>query len=161
MYTLQALFKRARAAAPSVVFFDEIDALAGKRGDHDGGGTERVLSQLLIELDGVQPLNRVIVVAATNRCVLHLFAAVFVYYAWSNQESGLNPCKSAPAQAFYASLRTCTQYSYTCLPCAPQARCDRPCAAAARQTGPACLCAPSRCRLTGCYSEYRAEKHAP
>jgi AAA family ATPase len=68
---LQALFKRARAAAPTIVFFDEIDAIAGKRsGSGSGSGTERVLSQLLIELDGIQPLKRVVVVAATNRCLV-------------------------------------------------------------------------------------------
>lgn len=51
-----------------MVFFDEIDALAGKRGaGGDSKASERVLSQLLAELDGVQPLRRVVVVAATNR----------------------------------------------------------------------------------------------
>lgn len=65
---LQGLFKKARAAAPTVVFFDEVDALAGRRGDgEDCKASERVLSQLLTELDGVQPLRRVVVVAATNR----------------------------------------------------------------------------------------------
>ncbi len=65
---LQALFKKARAAAPTVVFFDEVDALAGRRGaGDDSKASERVLSQLLTELDGVQPLRRVVVVAATNR----------------------------------------------------------------------------------------------
>jgi hypothetical protein len=54
------LFKRARAASPSIIFFDEIDALAIKRGGGDGGEgggsnvTERVLSQLLNEMDGVE-----------------------------------------------------------------------------------------------------------
>ncbi|CAM9665337.1 unnamed protein product [Chrysoparadoxa australica] len=68
---MQTLFKRARAAAPTIIFFDEIDALASRRGGSDGddsaGATERVLTQLLTELDGVQPLKRVITVAATNR----------------------------------------------------------------------------------------------
>lgn len=65
---LQALFKKARAAAPTVIFFDEVDALAGRRGEgEDSKASERVLSQLLTELDGVQPLRRVVVVAATNR----------------------------------------------------------------------------------------------
>jgi len=48
------LFRRARAAAPSIIFFDEIDALASKRGDISAGVSDRVLSQLLTELDGVQ-----------------------------------------------------------------------------------------------------------
>ena len=67
---VQTLFRRARAAAPSVVFFDEIDALAGKRGGSSAGVNDRVLAQLLSELDGIQSSKdsqRVIVVAATNR----------------------------------------------------------------------------------------------
>ncbi|KAI9361474.1 P-loop containing nucleoside triphosphate hydrolase protein [Pilaira anomala] len=63
------VFRKARAASPSIVFFDEIDALTVKRGSGDGGTSvaDRVLSQLLNELDGVEPLVNVTVVAATNR----------------------------------------------------------------------------------------------
>lgn len=73
---VQALFRRARAAAPSIVFFDEIDALAGRRGSSSAGVNDRVLAQLLAELDGIGSFKdkglhsgaqRVIVVAATNR----------------------------------------------------------------------------------------------
>ncbi|KAJ1406879.1 P-loop containing nucleoside triphosphate hydrolase protein [Ochromonadaceae sp. CCMP2298] len=69
---VQALFRRARAAAPTIIFFDEIDALAGKRGDVSSGVSDRVLSQLLTELDGVHGqglggAGHVVVVAATNR----------------------------------------------------------------------------------------------
>ncbi|CAM9124614.1 unnamed protein product [Ectocarpus fasciculatus] len=67
---MQALFKRARAAAPTIIFFDEVDALACKRGgggEAGAGATERVLTQLLTELDGIQPVKRLVVVAATNR----------------------------------------------------------------------------------------------
>eukprot|EP01034_Spumella_vulgaris_P022298 gene22298-28414_t len=64
---IQTLFRRARAAAPSIIFFDEIDALAGKRGDTSSGVGDRVLSQLLTELDGIHGLKQVIVLAATNR----------------------------------------------------------------------------------------------
>lgn len=57
--------------SPSVVFFDELDALAGERGDGGGGGgsnvQERVLAQILTEMDGIVPLNNVTIVAATNR----------------------------------------------------------------------------------------------
>ncbi|KAJ2312858.1 AAA+-type ATPase, partial [Coemansia sp. RSA 2705] len=66
---VREVFRKARAAAPSIVFFDEIDALAVKRGA-SGDGTsvaDRVLSQLLTELDGIEPLVSVTVVAATNR----------------------------------------------------------------------------------------------
>ena len=68
---VQALFRRARAAAPSIVFFDEIDALAGVRGTSDSGVSDRVLSQLLTELDGSGVVDgvgpSVIIVIATNR----------------------------------------------------------------------------------------------
>jgi AAA family ATPase len=65
-----SLFRRARAAAPAIIFFDEIDALAAKRAEGAagaGGVGARVLAQLLHEMDGVQPLSKVLVVAATNR----------------------------------------------------------------------------------------------
>lgn len=65
---VREVFRKARQAAPCIVFFDEIDALAPRRG---GGGegqvTERVVSQLLIELDGIEELKGVVVLAATNR----------------------------------------------------------------------------------------------
>jgi SpoVK/Ycf46/Vps4 family AAA+-type ATPase len=69
---LASLFRRARLASPSVIFFDEVDAIASKRGGSNSGG-ERLLSQLLTELDGIQSKNdaakkqRVVVVCATNR----------------------------------------------------------------------------------------------
>ena len=65
---VREVFKRARQAAPCIIFFDEIDSLAPTRGM--GGGsmvTERVVSQLLTELDGIQALQGVVVLAATNR----------------------------------------------------------------------------------------------
>ena len=63
-----ALFARARAAVPCVVFFDEIDGLVGSRGDTGSQGVgERVLAQLLMEMDGLQPRLGVVVLAATNR----------------------------------------------------------------------------------------------
>ncbi|KAI8909376.1 P-loop containing nucleoside triphosphate hydrolase protein [Powellomyces hirtus] len=67
-------FQRARSGAPSVVFFDEVDAIVGKRGLDGGGGgkggdtvQERVLSTLLNEMDGVELAKDVLVVGATNR----------------------------------------------------------------------------------------------
>jgi transitional endoplasmic reticulum ATPase len=65
---VREVFRRARQASPCIIFFDEIDALAPTRGM--GGGsmvTERVVSQLLTELDGIQALHGVVVLAATNR----------------------------------------------------------------------------------------------
>jgi transitional endoplasmic reticulum ATPase len=62
-------FRKARQAAPTVVFLDEIDSIAPARsaGSVDSHVTERVISQILTELDGLESLNSVIVIAATNR----------------------------------------------------------------------------------------------
>jgi len=65
---IREVFRRARQASPCVIFFDEVDALAPTRGTGgDSMVTERVVSQLLTELDGVQSLQGVVVLAATNR----------------------------------------------------------------------------------------------
>ena len=61
------IFARARAAAPAVIFFDEIDSFAAARGSSESGAADRVVSQLLMELDGLESLVDVTVVAATNR----------------------------------------------------------------------------------------------
>jgi len=62
------LFRRARDSAPSLVFLDEIDALAPRRGQSfDSGVTDRVVASLLTELDGIEPLRNVVVLGATNR----------------------------------------------------------------------------------------------
>ena len=63
---VREVFDRARQAAPAIVFFDEIDAVAGVRGDA-GEATERVVSQLLTELDGLTENPNLVVLAATNR----------------------------------------------------------------------------------------------
>jgi len=61
-------FERARQVAPTVIFFDEIDALAPKRGlSSDNHVTERVVNQLLTEIDGLEELHDVVVIGATNR----------------------------------------------------------------------------------------------
>jgi transitional endoplasmic reticulum ATPase len=66
---VREVFRKARQAAPTVVFFDEIDAVAPVRGSGlgDTNVTERVVSQLLTELDGIEELQKVVVLAATNR----------------------------------------------------------------------------------------------
>ncbi len=65
---IREVFRRARQAAPCVIFFDEIDSIAPVRGiGGDSMVTERVVSQLLTELDGIQALQGVVVLAATNR----------------------------------------------------------------------------------------------
>jgi len=68
---IHEVFRKARMAEPTVVFFDEIDALGGARGssasESSGGVGDRVLSQLLTEMDGMEERKQVIVIAATNR----------------------------------------------------------------------------------------------
>jgi transitional endoplasmic reticulum ATPase len=66
---IREIFRKARMAAPAVIFFDEIDALVPPRGARfgDSGVSERVISQLLTELDGIETLENVVVLAATNR----------------------------------------------------------------------------------------------
>ncbi len=65
---IRKVFERARQVAPCIIFFDEIDALAGKRGVEMGTKvTERVLNQLLAEVDGLEDLKEVTIIGATNR----------------------------------------------------------------------------------------------
>ncbi len=65
---VREVFRKARQAAPSIIFFDEIDSIVPTRGTaFDSGVTERVVSQILTELDGLEELKNVVVVAATNR----------------------------------------------------------------------------------------------
>jgi len=64
---IRETFKKAKQVAPAIIFFDELDALAPIRGMDSSRVTDRVLNQLLTELDGLQTLKSVIVVAATNR----------------------------------------------------------------------------------------------
>lgn len=65
---IRKIFRRARLVAPCIIFFDEMDAIAGSRGQEVGTKvTERMLNQLLVEMDGVEKLSKVTVIAATNR----------------------------------------------------------------------------------------------
>src|SRR5918994_1729063 len=67
---VREVFRKARQAAPCIIFFDEVDAIAPRRGGSFGGDshvTERLISQLLTELDGLEILTNVVVIAATNR----------------------------------------------------------------------------------------------
>ncbi|MFC4451241.1 CDC48 family AAA ATPase [Halorussus aquaticus] len=66
---VREIFEKARSNAPTVIFFDEIDSIATKRGSggSDSNVGERVVSQLLTELDGLEELEDVVVIAATNR----------------------------------------------------------------------------------------------
>lgn len=66
---VREIFRKARAASPSIVFFDEIDSIASKRGSSGDGVSvaDRVISQLLTEMDGINSMAGVTIVAATNR----------------------------------------------------------------------------------------------
>jgi transitional endoplasmic reticulum ATPase len=70
---IREIFRKARQAAPCVIFFDEIDAIAPRRSGYDGGGggdshvTERLVSQMLTEIDGLEDLKGVVIIGATNR----------------------------------------------------------------------------------------------
>jgi len=66
---VREIFRKARQASPSIIFFDEIDALVPKRGSYQGSShvTESVVSQILTELDGMEELKNVTILAATNR----------------------------------------------------------------------------------------------
>jgi transitional endoplasmic reticulum ATPase len=66
---IREIFRKARQAAPCVVFFDELDAIAPRRGGSEGDShvTERVISQMLTEMDGLEDLKGVVVIGATNR----------------------------------------------------------------------------------------------
>jgi transitional endoplasmic reticulum ATPase len=65
---IREIFKKARQSSPSIIFLDELDALAPRRGAlGDSGAAERVVNQLLTSLDGLESLEQVVVLAATNR----------------------------------------------------------------------------------------------
>jgi transitional endoplasmic reticulum ATPase len=66
---IREVFRKARMAAPAVIFFDEMDSLTPRRGAgfSDSGVSERVISQLLTEMDGIVTLQDIVVIAATNR----------------------------------------------------------------------------------------------
>src|SRR4030066_1564472 len=66
---IREIFRKGRTAAPAIIFFDELDAIVPKRGlgYADSGASERVISQLLTEIDGIESLQNVLVIAATNR----------------------------------------------------------------------------------------------
>ena len=65
---VREVFKKARQTSPTIIFFDELDAIAPRRDMSQGSNvTERVVNQLLTEIDGLEELHNVVVIAATNR----------------------------------------------------------------------------------------------
>ncbi len=71
------VFERARSSSPCIIFFDELDSLCPKRGSDGGSGgggvSERVVNQLLTEMDGLDSRRSVFVIAATNRPEVSFF----------------------------------------------------------------------------------------
>ena len=73
---IREVFKKAKEIAPSIIFFDEFDAIANKVLDPESGDSptmQRIIDQLLTEMDGFEPLSNVFVIAATNNisCIHH------------------------------------------------------------------------------------------
>lgn len=69
---VREIFDKARGSAPCVLFFDELDSIAVQRGSSAGdagGAADRVLNQLLTEMDGMNSKKTVFIIGATNRCV--------------------------------------------------------------------------------------------
>ena len=66
-HRIRDVFKIARLSSPCIIFFDELEAIAGQRGGSETNVTERVLSQMLTEMDGIEELRGVVVLGATNR----------------------------------------------------------------------------------------------
>ncbi len=66
---IREIFKKAKESAPTIIFFDEIDAIAPRRGGSCGDSkvTERIVNQILTEMDGIEKLEDVIIIGATNR----------------------------------------------------------------------------------------------
>ena len=64
---VREIFKKARQVAPSIIFFDEFDSISHLRGSSLSDATEKVVNQLLTELDGIEELEKVVIIAATNR----------------------------------------------------------------------------------------------
>jgi len=65
---VREIFKKARQTAPTIIFFDEIDSLVPRRGSNsDSNVTERVVNQLLTEIDGLEDLHDIVIIGATNR----------------------------------------------------------------------------------------------
>lgn len=68
---MREIFDKARQSAPCVLFFDELDSIANQRGasaGDAGGAADRVLNQLLTEMDGMNSKKTVFIIGATNRC---------------------------------------------------------------------------------------------
>lgn len=91
---VREIFDKARQSAPCVLFFDELDSIANQRGSSSGdagGAADRVLNQLLTEMDGMNSKKTVFIIGATNRYVTVAISsdtvAPFAIRLWSSQWS--------------------------------------------------------------------------
>lgn len=83
---MREIFDKARQSAPCVLFFDELDSIANQRGSSQGdagGAADRVLNQMLTEMDGMNSKKTVFIIGATNRQV-YLLAGLDVSYQTSH-----------------------------------------------------------------------------
>lgn len=81
---VREIFDKARQSAPCVLFFDELDSIAVQRGGSvgdAGGAGDRVLNQLLTEMDGMNSKKTVFIIGATNRCEWGRLRGKLVFYA--------------------------------------------------------------------------------
>lgn len=118
---VRSVFARAQAAAPCALFFDEFDSIAPQRGSGSDstGVTERMVNQLLTELDGVERLQGVCVIAASNRPDL-IDAALLrpgrldrlIYCGFPTRDERLDILKS-----LFLKVRCCTSHAWSHAPC--------------------------------------------
>lgn len=102
---IRQIFKKARQASPCVVFFDEIDSLTPKRGAFGSSAvTDRVISQFLSEMDGIEELKGILVLAATNRIDM-IDAAMLRSGRFDFQLELKNPDKNARKEIFKVHTR--------------------------------------------------------
>lgn len=102
---IRQIFKKARQASPCVVFFDEIDSLTPKRGaSGSSAATDRVISQFLSEMDGIEELKGILILAATNRIDM-IDAAMLRSGRFDFQIELKNPDKNARKEIFKVHTR--------------------------------------------------------
>lgn len=113
---VREIFRKARAASPSIIFFDEIDALSATRSGGRGNGVN-VLTALLNEMDGIEVLKNVTVLAATNRPDMIVSGLVFALFSFANHFLRTQPCFDLAD-----SIRSCTLARRTIPPAFPSSR---------------------------------------
>ena len=98
---VREIFDKARQSAPCVLFFDELDSIANQRGSSSGdagGAADRVLNQLLTEMDGMNSKKTVFIIGATNRYLTVVVSTVTVASWWCHARIGSVLCTLTFAQ---------------------------------------------------------------